>query len=326
MAATSGQKSLFAVGDTVRHKKYGFRGVVLAWDPTPVTDVSHWDGLQDIANPQSQPFYQIIPDQNDCRNVFGGERSMRYVCQENLERLVTAVDIAGMKIDMEGQDWQWQPDCQRYEAPAMVRFQHGEDLGDNGRLHLSYELFEDAINAWQFQAQRRGLELDSTLQKLSITNILQLLQAVDNVADATVVEDLVKEMRKAHPDKMLRTLLEHGSALLVAGQAKEAHKTLTKVLAQDAEYAEAWNKLGSTEYLMGNYTQSLTSTEKALELDPFHFQASNGMGLILFQQQDYRQAAYFLRKSLKLDPWASVSSKLSICVDFLSRMMPKEER
>jgi hypothetical protein len=31
-----------------------------------------------------KPFYHVLPDQEDCRTVFGGPRGMRYVCQDNL--------------------------------------------------------------------------------------------------------------------------------------------------------------------------------------------------------------------------------------------------
>ena len=42
-----------ALGDVVQHKKYGFRGVVVAWDPEPAYDITHWDGLQHIDNPDN---------------------------------------------------------------------------------------------------------------------------------------------------------------------------------------------------------------------------------------------------------------------------------
>lgn len=75
----------FSLGEVVKHTKYGFRGVIVAWDPEPSIDVSRWDGLRHIKNPEQYPFYHIIPDQNDCIQAFGGERPSRYACEENLE-------------------------------------------------------------------------------------------------------------------------------------------------------------------------------------------------------------------------------------------------
>ena len=212
----------------------------------------------------------------------------------------------------------------------MVRFKHGQDLGDHGAFERCLERLEDAINEWQLKARQdnsvvAGVDVNVTLQKLSMRNLLQLLHAVDNVADAAVVEELVKEMRKAHPDKILRSRLEQGLASMVAGRANDALKTFKSVLEQDSNYAEAWNKLATTEYMMGKYSESLESTEKALQLDPLHFQARNGMGLVLFEKGEYRDAAECFRKSLKRNPWAPGSSRLSLCVDLLSRMVQKEE-
>ena len=40
----------FSLGQVVKHKIYGFRGFVSAWDRTPRIDVSNWDGLRDVKN------------------------------------------------------------------------------------------------------------------------------------------------------------------------------------------------------------------------------------------------------------------------------------
>jgi hypothetical protein len=36
----------FQVGDVIRHKKFKYRGVVIAWDERPKVDVSGWDGVR----------------------------------------------------------------------------------------------------------------------------------------------------------------------------------------------------------------------------------------------------------------------------------------
>ena len=75
-----------SLGSIVRHKKYGYRGVVVGWDPSPTVDVSRWDGLSDVkGNVNEMPFYHVIPDNNDCLQIFGSERKFRYVCDENIE-------------------------------------------------------------------------------------------------------------------------------------------------------------------------------------------------------------------------------------------------
>jgi hemimethylated DNA binding protein len=93
----------FALGDVVQHQHFGFRGVVVAWDPQPTVDVSMWDGLQHIKDPHKFPFYHIIPDRNDCIEAFGGERYLRYVCEQNLE--ICPADQRNIEVDL-GPDWE----------------------------------------------------------------------------------------------------------------------------------------------------------------------------------------------------------------------------
>ena len=111
----SNAKNKFGLGEIVRHKVFGFRGVVVAWDPTPTVDVSRWDGLQHITDPQQYPFYHIVPDQNDCIEAFGGERSWRYVCEANLE-ISRERDV---EIDLEP-EWLLDRSNMRYNPPADI--------------------------------------------------------------------------------------------------------------------------------------------------------------------------------------------------------------
>ncbi|KAL7519912.1 hypothetical protein ACHAWX_004666 [Stephanocyclus meneghinianus] len=97
-------KIQFSLGQIVRHKLYDYRGVIIAWDPKPHVDVSNWDGLQHVENPQNQPFYHIRPDENDCIRAFGGPRSFRYVCQDNLE----SCEATELQVDdLSPREWRW---------------------------------------------------------------------------------------------------------------------------------------------------------------------------------------------------------------------------
>ena len=104
----------FGLGDVVQHKIYGFRGVVVAWDPKPIVDVSRWDGLQHIKDPHTYPFYHIIPDQNDCVAAFGGERPSRYVCEENL--IACPHERRKIDVDLEP-EWEFDRSTWTYVPP-----------------------------------------------------------------------------------------------------------------------------------------------------------------------------------------------------------------
>lgn len=97
----------FKLGQTVKHKLFNFKGVVVAWDPKPHMDVSQWDGLQDVDNPNEKPFYHIRPDVNDCIREFGGPRSWRYVCQDNLEPYDLKHGRIELEMELDEEQWGW---------------------------------------------------------------------------------------------------------------------------------------------------------------------------------------------------------------------------
>ena len=113
----SNARNKFGLGEIVRHKGFGFRGVIVAWDPTPTVDVSRWDGLQHITDPHQYPFYHIVPDQNDCIEAFGGERPWRYVCEENLE--ICPLQSRDVEIDLEP-EWLLDRSDMKYNPPADI--------------------------------------------------------------------------------------------------------------------------------------------------------------------------------------------------------------
>lgn len=125
----SQRKVQFSLGEVVQHKKYGFRGVVVAWDPHPAYEVTHWDGLQHIDKPDQYPFYHVIPDPFDSVAVFGGERPWRYVCEANLE--CCPEGRRGIDVDLEP-EWTYDSTRGEFLPPDLIKFRHGCDLEDYG--------------------------------------------------------------------------------------------------------------------------------------------------------------------------------------------------
>ena len=89
----------FGLGDVVYHTVFGFRGVVVGFDMKPVVDVSRWDGLVDVEDPLEKPFFHVVPDQEDCINVFGSERGIRYVCQDNMEMCLPEKRVLAVQLE-----------------------------------------------------------------------------------------------------------------------------------------------------------------------------------------------------------------------------------
>jgi len=310
----------YDVGDVVYHTYFGFRGVVVGWDEKPIFDVRHWDGLQHVDNPQDKPFYHIVPDENDCIEAFGAPRGVRYVCEDNL--MDCPEGRRSIKVDL---DVGWKrSDSDVYTAPHTLRYQYGSDPEDDGATERCLYRIQNEMYNWHLAAQSTTAE-DVIAQKLSMANLYSLLQNVENQVDAYAVQETIKEMRKAHVQKETQSKLECGISFLVGGDGKEAMEVYKELVEDDPNYAEAWNRLATCQFMLGDNEASLESTKKALELEPNHVQALSGLGLIYFEEGEYKEAAQAFRKSAALDPWSLVATKLSLTVDLMNRVIFREE-
>lgn len=116
----------FSLGQVVKHKVYGFRGFVGAWDAKPRMDVRDWDGLTGVENPDRKPFYHVYPDVNDCVEAFGGSQPFRYVCQDNLELSPRGDEPLELEMDLDPDEWKWDGQSGSYipSAEMKVSAQH----------------------------------------------------------------------------------------------------------------------------------------------------------------------------------------------------------
>lgn len=65
-----------------RHRKYGYKGVVCGWDRICARDL-HW--AKNLGLRHDQPFYEVLPDEDESSRLFGSTRISKYVAQENVE-------------------------------------------------------------------------------------------------------------------------------------------------------------------------------------------------------------------------------------------------
>lgn len=284
----------FQLGDVIAHKKFGFRGLVVAWDPEPAINVSQWDGLKDIEDPLGKPFYRVLVDRET--EYYGN--SMRYVCEDNME-----LSSSPVNVDL---DDGWTVQGTTYFPPENARFAHGEDMGDDKVLEETVLRIREKINDWQISVR-------STL----LPSLVAVLHRVGTDEEALTIQEAIQEFRKANNIE-LRRQLEHGTAVMVAGRLTSALDIYNGIIKEDPDYSMAWEKLGNSQYLAGSLRDAALSTKKSLELENSST-AMNTLGMIEYQRKNYDTAEKWFRESLKvMDPWSVASSRLSACIDLLN--------
>jgi len=302
----------FSLGQIVKHKIYGFRGIVVAWDPKPRMDVSKWDGLKDVDNPNEKPFYHIYPDVNDTIEAFGGPRHFRYVCQDNLELSPHSHKPLELNVDLDQDQWMWDAEGGRYIPSAEMKFMFTEDLGENETT-----LVEAVRNLRKILTDcLLEIRVGDNNQLFTMDDLFCQLQfGADNLEDANTVGDLIKEVWKESPNCDSRHQLDTSIADLLAGKHERALSNLSNIVSLDPLYGEAWNKKATVHYMMGEVDNSIKAAEEALKIDDRNFQALAGIGLIEMDLSHYDKAESAFRKCLAINPWlVTVSSRLSVCM------------
>ena len=142
----------------------------------------------------------------------------------------------------------------------------------------------------------------------------QLQYGADNLEDATVLQDLIKEIWKENSDFDIRDQLDGGILQLMNGKYEKALETFSNCAAADPSYGEAWNKKATVYYMLNEKDNSRKAAERALEIEHRNFQALAGIGLIEMDSSQYDNAIKSFRKCLDIHPWLlTVSARLSKC-------------
>ncbi|WP_377476858.1 MAG: tetratricopeptide repeat protein [Microcoleus anatoxicus] len=105
-------------------------------------------------------------------------------------------------------------------------------------------------------------------------------------------------------------ILRRSQVSLDAGDVRHALDLLTKLISQEPDFAEAWNRRAVLHYTQGNYKKSLQDCSTVLKLNPIHFGALHGRGLCYAALGEYINAIQAFRCALEIQPFALVNQKL----------------
>jgi tetratricopeptide (TPR) repeat protein len=120
---------------------------------------------------------------------------------------------------------------------------------------------------------------------------------------ANKIEKIWAEYRGENSDA--RSLLLLGDNLLNAGQIEAARSLYDQLTAADPHFAEGWNRLAITAFLMGDDMASINFIAKTLKLEPRHFGALAGLGRICLRQNAPVQALKAFEAALAINPQLS---------------------
>ena len=187
---TDGPSATMRLGTVVKHKKFGYRGIISGWDHRPLMDVSRWQGVIGLKYGSNQPFYRVIPDENDVEKCIGPNqfRNFFYAAQENLEVVDCIDDCVLNHRDIGNYFIGYNVNIGRYIAPPKLRF----CFPDNDKYESSNSDSNSNDNKWYSTWNKResGLNIDNDFDNNNINNISNNSNENRDVEDDRNQEDL----------------------------------------------------------------------------------------------------------------------------------------
>ncbi len=126
--------------------------------------------------------------------------------------------------------------------------------------------------------------------------------AEENSPEAFVAQQQIWEIWTEAPSASGRVLMRQGSDQMGRGELDDAIATFSALISIEPDFAEAWNKRATVNFMAGDYGSSLADIDRTLALEPRHFGAQSGQGLIYDALDEPQAALEAFHKALILNP------------------------
>jgi len=137
---------------------------------------------------------------------------------------------------------------------------------------------------------------------LRLDALFQALRTTSDEAYAESVEEHIWDFWLEHPNSEMIRVMREGVLSLNADDYAAALDAFDKVIAMDANYAEAWNKRATVYYMLGDYRAAVDDLHHALVLEPRHFGSLTGLGLVYLALNQPQPALRAFDAALALNP------------------------
>jgi tetratricopeptide (TPR) repeat protein len=147
------------------------------------------------------------------------------------------------------------------------------------------------------------------MDELSIKALLEDLKNSDETVRDRATTELWRTWFNQKGEYGMQ-ILRRSQVSLEAGDVYHALDLLTKLISEEPDFAEAWNRRAVLHYTQGHYIKSIQDCEIVLKLNPIHFGAMHGLGLCYAALGEYSNGIKAFRRALEIQPFALVNQKL----------------
>ena len=145
----------------------------------------------------------------------------------------------------------------------------------------------------------------STLADQSDERLNGLFSTLAQTDDPRIIQNTeirIWEVWLQHDDTNVSRLMSIATERMNYQRYAEAMLVFTQIIESFPDYAEAWNKRATLNYLLGNMEESIADIERTLELEPRHFGALSGLGLVYIQRKQFTKAKQAFEDLIRVHP------------------------
>lgn len=116
------------------------------------------------------------------------------------------------------------------------------------------------------------------------------------------LEDDIWDCWIHHPDTACDGWMVQAIAAMAVGHVDDARGCLARIVAMAPDWAEAWNKRATLNYMMGRDIEAVADIGRTIVLEPRHFGAIAGFGHIALRHGDLTAAQAAFEEALRIHP------------------------
>ncbi|MGB8316304.1 MAG: tetratricopeptide repeat protein [Aestuariivirga sp.] len=140
------------------------------------------------------------------------------------------------------------------------------------------------------------------IREETLDRLFASLRTTSDEEAAKATEQKIWELWSRSDSPTAEVLLRQAVVAMGVSENNASLAILDRIVAAYPDYAEAWNKRATLQFVLGNYDASLADIDRVLDLEPRHFGALAGRGMILQAQQKWGAALDAYREALRMNP------------------------
>ncbi len=135
-----------------------------------------------------------------------------------------------------------------------------------------------------------------------LDRLFAVLQTTDTQQEVALTVNMIWQIWYRTDDLVANELMAEGNQAVAIGRLPQALETFDELVEVAPDFAEAWNRRATVNYLLGHFAASIADCERVLALEPRHFGALWGLAEMRRLRGEDELALKAFERALEVNP------------------------